>query len=289
MEETSNKNLNKPEMYDKNKIPYHYISSRNHVEYYIYKNEKNYTEHFTKENIENNNLGYIKNKSKYCFSQLPSMLHSFSIRYKEWPNRLLFMCDFKKHEKKEYHTTYEERCWWITICKKHKLLPNYINDPLAETGNLILKVNTLDLSTLYIYLSIVRYLQEEPYFIRAIKYLVVDKHMDFYIAFSVASRCCINNKGHHIIQIGKKYPSFDNHNNINLIDNYELNDIIRLKKFLDGGKFVDKIPIKDIKIGQSLGYFHLHEKLNKIPVKTTKINLKDLTSKEVVKEKIYMS
>lgn len=249
------------------------------VEYYVYKNNGNYSVYITEEDVKNKK--YKKNTTKCCFSQLSTLLTAFSNEHKEWPNRLLFLCDFKKHGISKYHTTYEEMCWWITTCKKYKLLPDYINYEFAKTGNFILKIDTLDLNTIYIYLTVARYLQEEPCFVKAIKYLVDDKGMNFYTAFIVGSRCCIGNTGHHIIPVGRKYPPSGNHNNINFIASYDLKYVIRLKKFLNKEKSTKDTPLKNMKIGTSISSFNLHRQLGDIAVKETIVTQSCLLSKNV--------
>ena len=194
------------------------------------------------------------------------MLTRFSLENQVWPNRLLFLCDFKKHLTSKRHTTIENREWWIETCKKHNFLPDYIADSFVKTGNLILKIDILDLKVMYIYLSTARLLQEEPYFVTAVEYLVKERGLGFYTAFAVASRCCISNKSHHVIPVGKQYP-FHNEkdNDINKIETFQTYQVHKLKNFL---RRVDKdqIIIKDQDIGTKYGCFNLHSTLNKIDV-----------------------
>lgn len=267
--------------FDIERVIYKLEHSPYNVKYYIYKDNEKYSAWFTKTDVKDKK--YRVNTTTCCFSQLSQMLTTFSKEHTEWPNRLLFLCDFKKHDKSKYHTTYGERCWWITICKKYKLLPTYINNEFAKSGNLILKIDTLTLNIIYLYLTVARYLQEEPYFIKAIKYLIDIEYIDFYTAFAVASRCCICNKGHHIIPVCKKYPLYNKHNDINSINTYDLTNIIRLKKFLNGEGFKKRIPIKDKKVGSFNSYFDLHKQLAEINVEETTIKRKDLTSEKVIK------
>lgn len=273
--------------FDTEKIVYNQETPSYKVKYCIYKNDVPYTEYFTKEMIKHKNLNYKENKSAACFSQLSSMLYDFAKKYGGWPNRLLFLCNFEYYVKIIKPVTHEEILWWVTICKKYKLLPDYIGTGFIETGNLILRINNIDLNTLYIYLSIARYLQEAPYFVKAIKYLVEDKDMDFYIAFAVASRCCICGIGHHIISIGKQYPyTSEKYNSINSVNTYNLDEMIRLRKFLKDEKSVEKTTLKDIALGTSLGRFTLHNTLSKIKVKELVVTRKKLLSKDTIK-KIY--
>ncbi len=264
--------------FDENKMGYNQKPSENLTNFYIYKDSKKHTDLFTKEGE------HKKNSAKACFSQLNNLLLEFSDTYKKWPDRLLFQCNFKLHSLQKLHVSYEEICWWCTICREHKLLPEYIGDEFAKTGKFRLIIDILDLRTLYIYLSMARYLQEEPYFVRAIKYLVCDKGINFYIAFAVASRCCICNSGHHVIRTHKKYPHFEPHNDPNTIDTYNISDVIKLKGFLDGEKCIDKIPIKDFKFGAPISPVNLHNTLDKIQTEKALVKHDDLTSKSIVEQ-----
>jgi hypothetical protein len=179
------------------------------------------------------------------------------------------------------HVTYDEILWWITICKKSKLLPEYGGTEFAKTGNFILRISALDLNTLYIYLSVARYLQEAPYFVKAIKYLIEDEDMDFYIAFAVASRCCMCGVGHHIIPISKQYPYASKENDINNVDTYNLDEMISLRKFLENEK---KETLKDIKPGNLLNYFNLHKTFSGMKIKELVVTRKELLSKDIIKK-----
>lgn len=271
--------------FDENKISHIYTTSPFIVRYYVYSDKKDRaTSKFSKESIEKYKLPFKKNTNKSCFAQLPRMLAEFSTKHKEWPNRVLFLCDFKKHAKSECHTTLEERYWWVSACKHHNLLPEYIEKDFAETGNVVFKIDTLDLKTLYIYLIIVRHIQEEPYFVRGIKYLVEERGIDFYVAFAVASRCCIGNKAHHVIPLGKQYPFSREHNSINNIKGYNINYMFRLIKFMAGELRSKETIIKDQKIGTMPGTFCLHDTLEKIKANFNDIKLKDLGASKIIEE-----
>lgn len=255
------------------------------VRYYVYKDNTPYTEYFTKEMFEHKNLKYKKNNSTACFSQLSSMLCDFANKHEEWPNRLLFLCNFEHYNNTIDCATYDERLWWITTCKKYKLLPDYIGIEFVRTGNFIMRISNIDLNTLYVYLSIARYLQETPHFVKAIKYLVEDKNMDFYIAFAVASRCCVSGIGHHVIPISKQYPyTSEKRNSINNIDTYNLDEVTRLKKFLEDRESIKKTTLKDIALGTSLGRFNLHNTLSKIKTKGLVVTHKELLSKDTIRK-----
>lgn len=268
--------------FDETKISHVYSTSPFIVKYYVYSDKKDRTNNFSEESLEKYKLVFKKNTNTSCFAQLPRMLSDFSTKHKKWPNRLLFLCDFKKHKRSECHTTLEERDWWVSACKQHNLLPEYVEKDFAETGNVVFKIDTLDLKTLYIYLIIVRHIQEEPYFVRGVKYLVEERGIDFYVAFAVASRCCIGNKAHHVIPLGKQYPFSQEHNSINNINSYNINYMFRLIKFMAGELRSKETIIKDQKIETTVSAFDLHSTLGKIRSNYKDIKLEDLKSSKII-------
>lgn len=251
------------------------------IDYYIYRDNKDREECFAEKYVKDN-FPYIKNTNRSCFVQIAPMLSDFSIKEKKWPNRLLFLVDFKKHNCPKQHPTFEEIHWWLKECKKYRFLPDYISEDFTETGNFVLKIDTLDLNTIYAYLIIARLLQEEPYFIKAVKYLVTDRNINFYTAFAVASRCCITNKSHHAIYVGKKYPFSNDYNSINKIDSYNLREIRRLKSFLSDKSFKVRTPIKNLNLGTRIDGFNLHITLDSIETPYTKITLKELIKESLL-------
>lgn len=270
--------LKKSSEFDESKVPYEYVQINFFVEYYIYKDDKDYTESFTKNFIEERNLTHIKNTNTACFAHLNQMITTFSTKNKEWPNRLLYKIKFKNRNLPEFRHTTKDINWWIETCKKHKFLPEYISKDFTNTGNFVLKIDKLNINTIYAYLTIARHLQDELYFIQAIKYLVMDKGIDFCTAFTIASRCCINSTSHHIINLGKMYPYTKERNSINCVKHHDLYKVAQLKRFLSNNSPESKDAIKNMKIGTQIPKFDLHITLAKIKVNPLILELKDLQS-----------
>ena len=109
--------------------------------------------------------------------------------------------------------TKEECESWITLAKKYKLLPPYINEEvLRETekgavkGTFIIDLNkTMSPALLYIYLSTIRNMREDPGLPKAVLYLVNELGMNFYLAYTFASLVVISGTGHHIVNLSRSY------------------------------------------------------------------------------------
>ncbi len=95
-----------------------------------------------------------------------------------------------------------EKYKWIKICKENKLLPSYMPLSTAKTGEVVLNLEKLTPSLLYLYLSTARNIGENPGFIKGMVYLVTKLKMNFYIAFVFLSKVFISGSGHHIIPAG---------------------------------------------------------------------------------------
>lgn len=113
--------------------------------------------------------------------------------------------------------TPEERTEWLVLAKEHKLLPEYINEDSFVGGKLpgeiakatfILDLKDLTASMLYIYLSTIRNIREDPGLPKAVLYLVNELGMNFYLAYVFASSIVINSVGHHILSTQRAYGAF---------------------------------------------------------------------------------
>ena len=171
------------------------------VKYYIFNREDDRVD-LSEQDIEN----LIDNsKNISCFANLKYMIPEYIEKYSVYPNRLLFKCNFEHHGEKKVHLSLEERIDWVNLCKLNKFLPDYVDEYFANTGNFVLKIENYTLPMTYIYLCMARYIQETPQFVRAVLHMVQEKGLGFLTAFSVASKFCIRNTGHHVIQLCRNY------------------------------------------------------------------------------------
>lgn len=113
--------------------------------------------------------------------------------------------------------TFKERGQWISLAKEHKLLPSYINENTIEDekdpsklakGTFIIDLEEITQSLLYIYLSTIRNIREDPGLPKAVLYLVNDLGMNFYLAYILASKVVMSTSGHHIISLNRSYGMF---------------------------------------------------------------------------------
>lgn len=113
--------------------------------------------------------------------------------------------------------TPEERIKWLVLAKEHKLLPKYINEnsfvgdgsssDLAK-ATFILDLKDLTASMLYVYLSTIRNIREDPGLPKAVLYLVNELGMNFYLAYVFASSIVLSSCGHHILNTQRSYGAF---------------------------------------------------------------------------------
>lgn len=107
--------------------------------------------------------------------------------------------------------TPEERVRWLAITKEYGMLPQYIDEEMVKDvkgkakATVIIDLRDLTLSLLYIYLSTIRNIREDPGLPKAVLYLVNELGMNFYLAYTFACAVTLNQVGHHILGIYRPY------------------------------------------------------------------------------------
>jgi len=127
----------------------------------------------------------------------------------------------------------EERSAWISLAKKYKMLPPYIDENAiidlppkkrvsskagcyenstitAAIGNFVIDLVGLSPTVLYIYLSTLRNIREDPGLPRAVLHLVNELGMNFYAAYVFASKVVLDCTGHHVISVQRPYGMVKN-------------------------------------------------------------------------------
>jgi hypothetical protein len=143
-------------------------------------------------------------------------------------NRMYSKLEVAKPAKSDIVLTPEERSGWLSLTKKYKLLPPYINENAIEdipkekqcstdgmsrvvsstaiaSGEFIIDLEGLSPAMLYIYLSTIRNIREDPGFPRAVLYLVNKIGMNFFAAYVFSSLVTMNSYGHHILDAFRPY------------------------------------------------------------------------------------
>lgn len=119
------------------------------------------------------------------------------------PNRVYYKA--VKDQRATPELTESEKHKWIVMCKENKMLPDYVPLSTAKTEEVVLDLDNLTPSILYLYLSSVRNLTETPGFVRGMIRLVSKLEMNFFVAHVFLSNIFITNSGHHIINRSKSY------------------------------------------------------------------------------------
>lgn len=184
----------------------------------------------------------VENKNMSCFADMSSNLVTYAIKYGKNPNRIMFVVHPKQHPK--VHLTKKEIERWVKECKAHKLMPMSIGSLFLRTMYYIVKPENLNMQQIYLYLMSARYIQEEPYFIRTLFYLL-DEGIDFWIAVCAVCTMTGANAGHGFLPVYKSYnrsTASYNPNNEKLNLNYAR----QFRKFMtEGGIEKSSITIKE--------------------------------------------
>jgi len=164
-----------------------------------------------------------------CFSGLPGTV--FASKANRVYDRLEIMTPGSAGRGGRFLLKPKERVAWISLAKKYRMLPKYTNEnaiidlpknKIKEVkssncgvstteayGEFIFDLEGLSPAVLYIYLSTIRNLREDPGLPKAVLYLVNDLGMNFYAAYVFASKIVINATGHHILGYHRPYGAGD--------------------------------------------------------------------------------
>lgn len=127
-----------------------------------------------------------------------------------------FAAEYKAHNKIAYYCrrdhlqanganilTDDEARAWIKLCVDNKLLDlDEVPDCFFKHYIVCLDLEKYCLPMLYVQLCALRYIQENPYFVKAMLKLVNDRAVGFFTAIMLATKVGIINNGHHIIPEG---------------------------------------------------------------------------------------
>ena len=207
---------------DRKIVNYKYKHTENHrVEYCLYEDDTDLSI-IPKDFPE-------KVRTDICFS----FLHH-EIANNKPANRIYIV--LKDDKKASVKLTRHEKKAWIKMAKRYNLLPPYVNVTSIRTRKVVFDIEHLSPSQLYMYISSFRYLREDPGFVRAMVYLVEKKGMNFYIAFVLASRVCLNQVGHNIIDVARPYANRANFDELKL----HIKWMIALRRYSDNPKKYDE-------------------------------------------------
>jgi hypothetical protein len=180
--------------------------------------------------------------------------------------------------------TSEEKKRWIKLAQKHKLLPEYVKQSWIDKGEYIVDLSDKNMSPslLYSYLSMIRYNRDEPAFVRSVL-IMVDHGVDYYIAFTLASKMYITNSGHHIVDISRSYPHVTIRTTEEILNmELDVGVAISLRRYFNNpGKWDKRSVISEQ--GETPPRWNCHNKIESTTKITTKIKASKLYNLSVVK------
>lgn len=249
--------------------------------------------------------------SDVCFGGLLGEIRSSKA------NRMYFRMEVDKEDVKKgaILLSDKERRQWIVLAKKHKLLPPYIKEDAikdlskeksnkikgnpAALGEFVIDLDNLSPTVLYIYLSTLRNIREMPGFVRVVSYLVLEKKMNFYAAYLIASKIVITVAGHHIIREQRPYGKIKstigpNGLRINEYLTQEIVDdqfVVGISTAIGMFRVVNNDPLKYDKrnlhdpVGSKVSYygFNCADNISKISNAKFTARMQDLFDKDIAK------
>ena len=189
-----------------------YTHGYNNVDYYCYYESGKSTRN--KPYIPKDPVKEFNSKSlcaKACFADLISTIHGTNY------NRVLY--HMKIDEGQPVKLLVKEMRRFVELAVEYKLLPPYITPESItnrKEGRIVIMLEGLTISQVYMYLTTFRYLREDTGFVKAILYLHDELDMNFYAAFVLGSHICMSDSLHHIIDKVRRYGGENDPNNLRI-------------------------------------------------------------------------
>lgn len=190
------------ELIDEKIVSNKYTHTKKHVvEYYLYRDEGHDCTY-----IPNDPAKEFKasKRSPICFSALTRELNQEKRDGKRY-NRICYKVTDDLEN--PVTLTMKEKVSWIKIAKEHKLLPPHIKPYTAKNGKMVLDLEKCVPAQAYGYLATLRFIREDPGFVRAMVYLVTKRNVNFYTAYVLCHRICLTQAGHAVISVHRPYMS----------------------------------------------------------------------------------
>jgi len=156
---------------------------------------------------------------------------------------------------------------WVALCVENRLLPEYVQPSGIDDG-FVLNLNDISPCLLYVYLCTIRFVEEEPDFVRSVVYLVSKEKMNMYAAIVFGTMLTCSKPGHHYFQFTKQYGVVPNINRCRA----DLKYMISLKRFVENPKKYDKRLVKTSGTGTFMGQYTI-EPISKVVQKVKASNL----------------
>jgi len=204
-----------------------------------------------------------------CFYDLLSML-----KREEDHDRVYYKME---EDSQQIKLTEEERHRWISLCVEHGTMPKYIVEKDVDREVMIIEIDKdIPPSLLFVYLCCFRYFREDTGFIRAAVYLVDKCEMNYYAAFVLASRVCMNDNLHHCLDVVRRYGEEVDLNEVRV----PLHQIIGLARFTSDPKKYDSRGPRD---HDSFNQFQCASTIKKISSIEYECLIQDLFDDNIVK------
>jgi hypothetical protein len=196
-----------------------YLSNSMHITFYLYKSESIKAPDKILDTFTNN-------KISACFSEVPYALKGKKDTY----NRLLYIFG-ETHNYMEC-TAYDKRIIWINESIKNHTLPEYILESDIKNNKYVIQLDEdkLSPSLLYIYLTTLRVMDEDPGFVENMLVLINNYQISYYLAWILASKISHGNSNHNLIPISRNGGITET--NVNKVSGLNIRYALSLKAYL---------------------------------------------------------
>jgi len=218
------------------------------MKYYVYTEDGD--DVAISKNLDKDFKNVHKNGNGVCFADL-----IFEIQNCKAVNRVMYFIQDVNYKDK---LDDQEKADWVMIAKRELVLPDYVTTDAVLSSTPVIKLVDINPSLLYIYLSSLRVIQENPSFVKAMLYLVAVYRMNFCAAWAVASKLIITNAWHNIIDIGRSYGQ-KNPDDVNSVE-IGISLIIGFQRYIKDPWKYDKRKLTD----KNAYPYSVHSTINKL-------------------------
>jgi len=164
-------------------------SANKHINYSLYR-ENEQSADTLRETAKLKLVNNVKSDKAACFYSMRGLINASNPKY----DRVCVSIDIHETLSKKD----AER--WLNLCKEHKFLADYVPvKTVVDRGTSCIAIDQHTYNQVYIYLSVIRFLQDEPGYVKA-ALIFMDHGMLFIPAVLAAATISVGNSNHHFLK-----------------------------------------------------------------------------------------
>ena len=146
-------------------------------------------------------------KYNYVYSHVCFAFLNQDALCKQKHNRLVYKFPHTG-EKKLDNAELENRRKWLQYCQENNAIPDYVTNEMVEIGKIVLDLNDMSPSYVYVILSAFRVMDENPDFCPVAVRLIEKYNIPFTPAWAIAASWVLGNSGHDALEMSNSWIAY---------------------------------------------------------------------------------